>query len=324
MTAPVAIAVVSWNTRDLLAACLRSLRPDVEAGRAEVWVVDNGSRDGSPELVREAFPWATLLLPEDNLGYGPAVNLVAAATRSEWVAPSNADVELEPGALAALLRAGQAHPEAGLIGPRLVLPDGSTQPGAQPFPGVLEAVGRNLGLHRVSGRVGERLYLRGYWDPDQPGEADWLTGAFFLVRRRAWDAVGGFDESQWMYAEDLDLCWRVRHAGWTVRYEPSALVRHHLSVATAQAFGDAERRWTRMVRANYLWLAQRRGAGTAWVVGIAQLLTLWLRRLSFLALGARGDRRAAAKARETGRLLRRQRAGLRALRQRDPGRAQHE
>ena len=78
----VAVAVVSWNTRELLAACLRSLQPEADAGRAEVWVVDNASTDGSPDLVREEFPWATLVASEDNLGFGPAVNLVAARTLS--------------------------------------------------------------------------------------------------------------------------------------------------------------------------------------------------------------------------------------------------
>ena len=88
----VAVAVVSWNTRDLLRACLESLHADADAGRAEVWVVDNASADGSAALVRSAFPWVRLLALDENLGFGRAVNRVAARTATAWVAPANADV----------------------------------------------------------------------------------------------------------------------------------------------------------------------------------------------------------------------------------------
>src|SRR5215210_2449375 len=107
MDAPVTIAVVSWNTRDLLDACLASMRADAERGLAEVWVVDNGSTDGSTDMVVERHPWAHLLIPDANLGYGPAVNEVARRTTSRWVAPSNSDIELEPGALAQLVAAAE-------------------------------------------------------------------------------------------------------------------------------------------------------------------------------------------------------------------------
>jgi N-acetylglucosaminyl-diphospho-decaprenol L-rhamnosyltransferase len=93
VSAPVAVAVVSWNTRELLAGCLRSLAPEADAGRAEVWVVDNASSDGSPELVRDEFPWAQLVASDENLGFGRAVNAVAERTESDWIAPANADAK---------------------------------------------------------------------------------------------------------------------------------------------------------------------------------------------------------------------------------------
>src|SRR4051794_41161026 len=96
---PAVVAVVSWNNRGLLAEALRSLEPEVDAGNAEVWVVDNGSSDGSPALVREQFPWVTLIESEENLGYGSAVNLVARRTDSDWIVPANDDIRLAPGAL---------------------------------------------------------------------------------------------------------------------------------------------------------------------------------------------------------------------------------
>jgi GT2 family glycosyltransferase len=315
MDASVAIAVVSWNTRELLDACLASMRADHETGLAEVWVVDNGSTDGSVEMVRERHPWVRLLVPDANLGYGPAVNAVARQTRSAWVVPSNSDIELEPGSLAELVAAGErAGPKAGIVGPRLILPDGSTQPGVQPFPGVTDALLRNLSAYKLSRRVGERLCLEGYWDPERAASVDWVTGAFFLVRREAWDAIGGFDDDQWMYAEDIDLCWRARQAGYEVRYEPSARVHHHLSVAAEQAFGDTERRAARIMRADYEWMARRRGRATAWAVAAASVGTLGARTavLGVLARG-RPDRFEPGHA-TSARLLRRQRAGVAALR----------
>src|SRR3954468_4436887 len=102
----VTIAIVSWNTRDLLARCLESLKPEVDRGTAEVWVVDNASSDGSPDLVRERFDWVNLVASDENLGFGTALNLVARQTTSEWIATANADIALHPGALDALLEAG--------------------------------------------------------------------------------------------------------------------------------------------------------------------------------------------------------------------------
>ena len=255
--APVAIAVVSWNTRDLLERCLRSMEPEVRAGRAEVWVVDNASDDGSADLVGTRFGWAHLIASATNLGFGAAVNLVGARTDSAWIAAANADVELEPGALERLLATGREDPSAGAIAPRLVLPDGTTQHSVYPFPTLPFAAVLNLGLHRVVPGLADRLCVPGSWDPERPRRVDWAIGAFLVVRRAAWEAVGGFDPAQWMYAEDLDLGWRLAHAGWTTRYEPRARVRHAEGAAVARAWGPRQRdRW---MLSTYAWMLRRRG-----------------------------------------------------------------
>jgi GT2 family glycosyltransferase len=284
----VTVAVVSWNTRELLARCLDSLRPDVESGLAEVWVVDNASSDGSPAMVAERFPWAELVAGEVNLGFGPAVNLAAARTDSEWIAAANADIDLRPGALAALVAAGSADPRAGAVAPRLVLPDASTQHSVHAFPSLHLALAFNLGLTACVPGLGDRLCIEGRWDAERPRYVDWAHGAFVLARRSAYDEVGGFDPAQWMYAEDLDLAWRLRAAGWRFRYEPVARVGHELSAATRKAF--AEERTARHMEAAREWMVRRRGVGVtrayAAVNALGSLVRLaWLKPLARLAPG---------------------------------------
>ena len=249
--AAVAVAVVSWNTRDLLRACLRSLADDP---LAEVWVVDNASDDGSAEMVRADFPEVRLLALDENVGFGAAVNMVAERSSAPWIAPANADIELRPGALRALIDAGARHPRAGILAPRLELPSGEPQHSVYAFPTVPFTLVFNIGL---ANRFGDRFCLEGRWNPERERDVDWAIGAFLVVRRAAWDAVGGFDPQQWMYAEDLDLGWRAACAGWRTHYVPAARVLHHASAATTQAWGDE--RTLRWLRSTYAWMLRRRG-----------------------------------------------------------------
>ncbi len=265
----VTIAVVSWNTRELLARCLGSLAPEAMSGRAEVWVVDNGSSDGSAELVSQEFGWARLIASRKNLGFGRAINLVAARTSAPWLATANADVALRPGALDALLAAGAHDPGAGAIAPRLVLPDGTTQHSAFAFPTVPYTFLHASGAFRVLRALGDRYAHPGCWDEHRVRRVPWAVAAFLLVRRAAWDEVGGFDERQWMYAEDLDLGWRLRQAGWATRYEPRAAVDHAFAASTTQLFGaELAPHWQ---RSTYGFLVRRRGVVRTWAVALLNL-----------------------------------------------------
>jgi GT2 family glycosyltransferase len=223
--------------------------------------VDNDSSDGSADMVAERFSWVELVRSEANVGFGPAVNLVAERTHSEWIAPANADIELGSGALAALVGAGGADSRAGALAPRLVLPDGGTQHSVHAFPSLRLALAFNLGLTAIVPGLGDRLCIEGRWDSERPRYVDWAHGAFVLARRRAYEEVGGFDPAQWMYAEDLDLAWRLRRAGWRFRYEPAADVGHELSAATRKAF--AEERTARHMAAARAWMVRRRGVAVA-------------------------------------------------------------
>jgi len=265
-TAEVAVAVVSTNLRDLLEKTLESLRPDADTGLIEVWVVDNASTDGSPEMVRERFPWVSLVASEENVGYGTAVNMVAERTQTRWIAAANEDIEVRPGAIERLLAAARDHPDAALVAPRLELPDGTTQHSVHPFPTLWLTLLFNLGLHRLSRRIADHLCLEGYWDPGRARTVDWAMATFLLARRSAWETVGGFDRAQWMHAEDLDIAWRLRRAGWRCWYEPSAEVFHVGSAASKKAFG--EELMTRFMAASYGWQARRRRPAIARAIAL--------------------------------------------------------
>jgi N-acetylglucosaminyl-diphospho-decaprenol L-rhamnosyltransferase len=288
----VTVAVVSWNTRELLVRCLRSLSPEVDAGRAEVWVVDNGSTDGSPAAVTEHAPWARLLEAGSNLGFGRAVNEVARRTGSEWIACANADIALEPGTLETLITAG-SEPRVGCVAPQLLGPDGSAEHSVHPLPTVPLTLVFNLGLHRLSPRLADRLCLEGYWDPTRPRAVPWAIGAFLLVRRQAFDQVGGFDERQWLYAEDLDLGWRLQRAGWITRYEPGARVQHASGAATRAMFGD--RRVARFTAASYEVLRRRQGTAKAALTAVLNIVGAAARVAALTPLAPLSSRRRVAR-----------------------------
>jgi GT2 family glycosyltransferase len=220
----------------------------------DVWVVDNASSDGSAEMVRSRHPQVRLIASDRNLGFGAAVNLVAAETCTPWIAAANADVRLRESAVAHLIDKGSATPAAGLVVPRLVRPDGAAERSALAFPTLPFTVLFQLGLASADARLSGSPFAR---DCER---IDWAHGAFMLIRRVAWDRVGGFDPEQWMYAEDLDLCWRLAQAGWECWIEPRAVVEHRGAAATSLAWGDG--REERMMRSAYGWMLRRRGALT--------------------------------------------------------------
>ena len=281
---PVDVAVVSWNTRDLLDRCLRSLRPAAERGLARVWVVDNASTDGSAGHVRDHHPWAELIASDENLGYGRAVNLVAERTSGPWLGIANADVAVRGDAIERLLAAGAADPGAGLLAPRLILPDGATQHSVKALPDLGAMTVANLGPVLTPARLGRRFVMPWAWDPERGRRVPWAIAAFLLARRTAWEDVGGFDPAQWMSAEDLDLGWRMHRGGWSTRYVPEAVVDHEESAAVAQRWGaDLPLHWQRCA---YAWMLRRLGRSRTVAIGALNLGGALL-RLAAYALVAR-------------------------------------
>jgi N-acetylglucosaminyl-diphospho-decaprenol L-rhamnosyltransferase len=217
------VIVVNWNTCELLGACLRSVETARQDLAVDVLVVDNGSTDGSVELVRKSFPADELIANASNRGYAAANNQAIERARGRYLLLLNSDAEVETAALRTLVAYADDHPEAGVIGPKLLNPDGTLQPSGGRFPTPASTVASLLGLNRLTGQP---RYGTGR-DYSVPAEVDEVSGAAMLIRREVIDRVGGLDEGfAWGY-EDVDYCLRARRAGWRVHYVPDAHVMHH-------------------------------------------------------------------------------------------------
>jgi N-acetylglucosaminyl-diphospho-decaprenol L-rhamnosyltransferase len=240
------VAVVTHNSA---ADLERFLAGHAElAGRLEVplIVVDNGSTDGTIELVRACGSELELIAWPENRGYAPAVNEAVAAARGDDVLLLNPDVEAPtPEGVRTLAAFAAAHPRAAVVAPRLLYPDGRPQPSARRFPSLLAM----LGSLRAAARFTPAK--RSYDDYVSPSWAsshtpvDWVIGAAMLLRRAAFDAVGGWDERFFLYMEDADYCRRCWRAGLETWLVPSVSVRHGYARASsteASVFGSAARR----------------------------------------------------------------------------------
>jgi N-acetylglucosaminyl-diphospho-decaprenol L-rhamnosyltransferase len=230
-----AAVVVNYEAGPLLLDSVRSLLADTSAGGPPaVVVVDNASTDDSVTTLRAAVPSVAVVETGRNLGYAAAANRGIARTDAPVVAVCNADVRVQPGAGAALLRRLDAEPDLAAVGPAIVEPDGTRYPSARRVVSAADAVGHGTLVRVWPGNPYTRRYRQLDADPDQPRDVDWVSGAAVWLRRAALDAVGGWDERYFMYVEDVDLCWRLRRGGWRVGFEPAATVVHVQGASTAR------------------------------------------------------------------------------------------
>jgi N-acetylglucosaminyl-diphospho-decaprenol L-rhamnosyltransferase len=226
----------------------------------QVILADNGSVDGVPEEVAASRSWVEFLPTGGNLGYGGGANRGVAALGPDvgWVLISNPDIEFAPGSVDALIEAASRWPRGGMFGPLIREPSGEVYPSAR----LLPSVGRGVG-HALFGAVWKsNPWTRAYRQEKAPEErtAGWLSGSCFLMRREAFDSVGGFDEKYFMYFEDVDLGDRVGRAGWLNVYVPDAEVTHIGGHSTARS---SERMLREHHRSAYLYLADRH-PGAVW------------------------------------------------------------
>lgn len=229
------IIIVNWNTRDLLAACLASVCAHPPQGRYELLVVDNASNDGSPALVRERFPQVRLIVKEENVGFARGNNEALSLCRGEFILLLNPDTVVQPHSIELLVQFLETHPEAGAAGARLLNADGSLQTSCYPAPKLSRELWRlfHMDLFYPYGE-----YQMNKWPTDLAREVDVMMGAALMFRRSVLEEVGFFDGRYFMYSEEVDLCYRVRQAGWRLYWVPRSRVIHYKGQSTKQVAGD--------------------------------------------------------------------------------------
>jgi N-acetylglucosaminyl-diphospho-decaprenol L-rhamnosyltransferase len=228
------IVVLNWNVRDLLDRCLASLRSD--HGALEIIVVDNASRDDSVAMVRAKYPQVTLIANAENRGFTGGNNQGIEAAHGRYVMVLNPDTEVLGDALDRLVAYLDGHPDVGAIGPQLLNPDRSIQSSRRRFPTLSTAFFESTWLQGIA----PRRVLTHYYMDDVPAttthEVDWLNGACTVFRREVLERVGVYDaQNYFMYSEELDLCRRVKEAGWKIVYLPEAQVVHYVGQSSDQA-----------------------------------------------------------------------------------------
>lgn len=296
----VSVVVVSFNTRELLAACLRSIYETANGLSCEVIVVDNASSDGSAGMVSRDFPGATLIRSDVNLGFARANNVAIRASSGRYVLALNSDAQLLPGTLQAMVGFLDDNPCVAVVGAQLLNPDGSFQGSYADFPSF---AGELLLMSKLASLVRSPTF------PSYPAErsrkacsVDWVFGACMMARRAAIDVVGLLDEDYFMYTEETDWCYRMRQAGWQVYYLPGAVAVHRSRASAASA---PERHRSQVYRSKCLFMQKHRSRLTAWAfrrtVWVLSALKLLVWSASVVAPGRR--RRALQEVRSYALLL---------------------
>ena len=220
--APAAV-VVDYNVGSVLHGCIASLQAE---GVTEIVVVENGDPGSAAEALGELAGQVRIIVPGENLGFGAGVNrgVAALSGQADEIIVANPDTEVHHGAISALVAALGDHPGWAIVGPTVVTVEGERYPSVRRFPSPLVATG-----HALLGRVSpNNPFTRRYRSTSQrsDGGVDWVSGSFFVIRRSAFERLGGFDEAYFMFAEDMDLCWRAHRDGFGVGVAPVAVVTH--------------------------------------------------------------------------------------------------
>lgn len=230
----ISVVIVGWQVRDLLRACLASIAAHEDLAALDVWVVDNASTDGTAAMVAAAFPWVRLMALAENPGFAAGNNVALRRATGDVCILLNPDTEVHDAALSALAIYLRAHPAVGVVGPRLLNPDGSPQSAGFAPPSLFQIWydlvpwPRRFYHSRLNGRYPDA-------PADEPYTVGFPLGACIAVRRDVLDRVGLLDEGYGMYMEEPDFCARVRAAGYAVQIVPTVTITHHGGQSTGQA-----------------------------------------------------------------------------------------
>ncbi|HET6514613.1 MAG TPA: glycosyltransferase family 2 protein [Thermodesulfovibrionales bacterium] len=221
------IIIVSFNTKDLLRECIRSVRETTVCINYEIIVVDNASSDGSPEMIEQEFGWVKLLRNIRNLGFAKASNEGARLAKGNYLLFLNSDAVLKERTVADLVGFMEKHNNVAAAGPKILNFDETLQNKGFRFPSITASLLFLTGLDKLlSEKVLTRIFPRLYWSDDQAASIDSLHGCCFLVKKDIFDALGGFSEDYFMYFEEQDWCYRAKQRGFEIWYVPSAGVLH--------------------------------------------------------------------------------------------------
>jgi GT2 family glycosyltransferase len=230
------ITICSWNTVSDLRICLASLLAVKDEADFEVLVIDNNSEDKSAEMVSNEFPWVRLFPMATNLGFTGGHNYLFSKRAARNILCLNSDTVVHPLAIRRLMEYVKKHPEVGIVGPKLLNPDGSLQFSCRRFPNPVAALFRNTPIGKLFPKNRfTRDYLMQDWDHGSEREVDWVSGAAFVATAEMVDRIGYFDPDFFMYCEDVDWCWRAWKGGFKVVYLPEATVTHAIGRSTDKA-----------------------------------------------------------------------------------------
>ena len=255
-------AVVNWNTCALLDSCLASIQESTAGVRRQILVADNGSTDGSPEMVRRKYPDATLVTSDANLGFARGHASLLRHSRGAYHVLVNSDVRMTGSCVEALRRRFQTSPEVGVVGCQIRNPDGSIQPSCRRFPRLTYYLLQATGVSRLFRRSAR---LNGYrmagFDHRRSRQVDQVSGALFAIRRELIDDIGFLDDGYFMYYEEVDYCLRAKRAGYQVWFDADGHVVHVGRSSSDQVRELTIRRSLRSMRRFY---CKNHGRATYW------------------------------------------------------------
>lgn len=275
------IIIINWNTRDLLLNCLQSLTDNLGLQSREIFVVDNGSTDGSQPAVKERFPAVTLIENGRNLGFARANNQALRQAGGRFLLLLNSDTVVPEGAIEGLMQTLEADPTIGIGGLQLLKEDGALQNSIYAFP--------SLATELTNKSLLRRLFPASYPGKEQhitnPVEVDGIIGSCMLVRREAMEQVGLFDEDYFFFFEETDWCLRMRKAGWKVVFDPRYFIWHLQGRSASQVNVRARIEYW---RSRYTYFAKHFAGGTrcALRAGLLLKLVIDIGLASLVSLGA--------------------------------------
>lgn len=257
MSLDVSIVIVSWNTREILRDCLRSIDEQAKDISYEVIVIDNASSDGSAQMVKQKFPQVTLIENADNRGFAAANNQGLQIAHGKYILLLNPDTVILEQAIDKTFKFAEENPDAAVIGIRNDDKDGQMTPNCFMFASVQNLIISLIGLHKLfpKNRFFGRERLT-WWNYQSVKEVDVVAGCFMLVRHEAINQIGGLDERYFMYGEEMDWCWRFKKAGLKILYYPDARIIHYGGLSASQNPQEMRRE---LQRSFLLFIERRQG-----------------------------------------------------------------